>query len=165
MNDWGMKKRHKDERAQNPAISESEPEAGRSVFAAKSKAWELASRSLSLDVERQYQTERDIQAALQKLFGKNLARIRTNAGYSQLALSIEVDLTHNFINELEQGKKGASFATLSRLSTVLRTPVAQFFEASDEDSLPDNFRYPDSIDKMVTELHEMIDGWNDKRTK
>ena len=104
-------------------------------------------------------------AEMKKLFGQNLARIRKAAGYSQLALSVEVDLTHNFINELEQGAKGASFATLSRLSIVLRTPIHQFFEPLDKAPPRGDFQYPDPIDNLMTELHEVIDGWNDKRMK
>jgi transcriptional regulator with XRE-family HTH domain len=102
---------------------------------------------------------------LKKRFGRNLARIRKDAGYSQLALSIEVDLTHNFINELEQGIKGASFETLARLSFVLRTPVHQFFEPFEETPSQDDFQYPQGIDLLIAELHEAIDVWNDKRTK
>jgi transcriptional regulator with XRE-family HTH domain len=104
-------------------------------------------------------------AAMKKMFGRNLARIRKSAGYSQLALSVEVDLTHNFINELEQGAKGASFETLARLSAVLRVPVHQFFEPLESVPANDAFRYSDPIDQLMTELHETIDGWNDKRTK
>lgn len=102
---------------------------------------------------------------VKKLFGQNLARIRKQAGYSQLALSVEVDLTHNFINELEQGIKGASFETLVRFSIVLRTPIHQFFEPLEKVPPHDDFQYPDPIDQLLTELHETIDVWNDKRTK
>jgi transcriptional regulator with XRE-family HTH domain len=104
---------------------------------------------------------------MKKVFGKNLARIRKEAGYSQLTLSLEIDLSHNFINELEQGSKGASFQTLSKLSVVLRTPISQFFEL-DEKQLASNsndFQYPDPIDHMVTQLHEAIDAWNGSRAK
>ena len=104
-------------------------------------------------------------AEVKKLFGQNLARIRKEAGYSQLALSVEVDLTHNFINELEQGTKGASFETLVRFSIILRTPIHQFFEPLGKTPPPGDFQYPDPIDHLMTELHETIDLWNDKRMK
>jgi transcriptional regulator with XRE-family HTH domain len=103
---------------------------------------------------------------LKKVFGKNLARIRREAGYSQLTLSVEVGLTHNFINELEQGTKGASFRSLSKFSVILRTPVHKFFEPLDgRPAVDKGFQYSDPIDTMVNQLHEMIDTWNDKRTK
>jgi transcriptional regulator with XRE-family HTH domain len=111
------------------------------------------------------QVVNDKLAETKKLFGQNLARIRNNAGYSQLALSVEVDLTHNFINELEHGAKGASFETLTRLSVVLRTPIHQFFEPSQDVTPYDDFQYPDPIDQLMINLHETIDVWNDKRMK
>jgi transcriptional regulator with XRE-family HTH domain len=100
-----------------------------------------------------------------KLFGQNLARIRQSAGYSQLALSVEVDLSSNFINELEQGAKGASFETLTRLSLVLRAPVHQFFEPVKKAPPHDDFQYPDPIDKLIASLHEALEVWNDQRVQ
>jgi transcriptional regulator with XRE-family HTH domain len=104
---------------------------------------------------------------MRKVFGKNLARIRKEAGYSQLTLSLEIDMAHNFINELEQGSKGASFQTLSKLSVILRSPIARFFEPEEERSALDSndFQYPDPINNMVDMLHETIDTWNINRTK
>jgi transcriptional regulator with XRE-family HTH domain len=109
-------------------------------------------------------TTEEKTAQLSHLFGQNLSCIRRDAGYSQLALAVEVDLTPNFINELEQGAKTPSFETLMRLSHVLRAPVDKFFE-QDEETVPDTFRYPDQIDSMVNRLHEMIDTWNEARSK
>lgn len=104
---------------------------------------------------------------IKKMFGKNLARIRRKAGYSQLNLSFEIDMTQNFINELEQGSKGASFETLSKLSVILRTPVSQFFEPEEGKSALgfDAFQYSDPINQVVDLLHETIDTWNTNRTK
>lgn len=106
-------------------------------------------------------------AEIKKMFGKNLARIRKEAGYSQLGLSFEIDMTHNFINELEQGSKGASFQTLCKLSVILRTPVSQFFEPEEGQSALDSsgFQYPDPINQVLDLLHETIDTWNANRTK
>jgi transcriptional regulator with XRE-family HTH domain len=111
-------------------------------------------------------TEKKLEE-MKKVFGKNLARIRRESGYSQLSLSLEINMTHNFINELEQGNKGASFLTLAKLEIALRTPVHKFFEPEKEEANPDAdvFLYPDAIDKMVGQLHETIDTWNNKRVK
>jgi transcriptional regulator with XRE-family HTH domain len=107
-------------------------------------------------------TERPVW--LYELFGRNLSRIRRNAGYSQLVLASEAGFSHIFINGMEHAAKGASFETLARLSSVLRAPVKNFFE-QDEGTAPDSFRYPDQIDSMVDRLHEMIDTWNEERPK
>jgi transcriptional regulator with XRE-family HTH domain len=120
-----------------------------------------------LDITKMSQSTDKKLEELRTVFGKNLARIRREAGYSQLALSLEMGMTHNFINELEQGIKGASFHTLATLEVVLRTPVSTFFEPVDKQaaSNTDDFQYPDSIDKMVDKLHETIETWNVERTK
>jgi transcriptional regulator with XRE-family HTH domain len=104
---------------------------------------------------------------MRKMFGKNLARIRKEAGYSQLNLSLDIDMTHNFINEMEQGIKGASFQTLCKLSVILRTPISRFFEPGEGQSAldPDDFQYPDPINQIVDMLHDTIDTWNTNRTK
>jgi transcriptional regulator with XRE-family HTH domain len=47
-----------------------------------------------------------------------------------LALSVETGLSRNFINEMEQGQRGASFQTIARLSFTLRVPAQQFFESA-----------------------------------
>jgi transcriptional regulator with XRE-family HTH domain len=104
-------------------------------------------------------------AELKKMFGKNLARIRKKAGYSQLDLSLDIDMTHNFINDLEHGAKGASFQTLLRLSAILKTPVHEFFKSEEKQSSAEDFRYSDPVSQMVSHLHEVIDVWNEKWTK
>jgi transcriptional regulator with XRE-family HTH domain len=101
-------------------------------------------------------------AELKKTFGKNLARIRKAAGYSQLGLSLDIEMTHNFINDLEHGTKGVSFQTLLRLSDILRTPVHAFFEAEETRPPAEDFRYRDPVDRMVDHLHETIDEWSKK---
>jgi transcriptional regulator with XRE-family HTH domain len=102
---------------------------------------------------------------LKSVFGENLARIRKQAGYSQLALAREINVAHNFISELEKGSKGASFETLARLEIALRTPVHEFFERNGKPPAPADFQYPDPIDKLLDELHETLDEWNDARPK
>jgi transcriptional regulator with XRE-family HTH domain len=66
-------------------------------------------------------------ASLRELFGYNLKRLRNKSGMSQLTLAMEADLTHNFINDMEHGKKWLSCRTIARLCKVLRTEPCQFF--------------------------------------
>jgi transcriptional regulator with XRE-family HTH domain len=117
-----------------------------------------------IDNTRLIQEADEKVSELRKLFGKNLTRIRKSASYSQTALSHDINMTHNFVNELEQGTKGASFQTLSKLSLILRTPVHEFFRPSGKESSED-FRYSDPIDQIVDQLHETIDSWNNNRAK
>jgi transcriptional regulator with XRE-family HTH domain len=100
-------------------------------------------------------TEDQIRA----LLGKNLRRLRVQQNMSQLNLSSRTGLAHNFINDIENGKKWASPKTLSKLISVLKVDVYQFFIPDYRvDSPADDFftvylnDFSDSIQKMVGEL-------------
>ncbi|MDR0760231.1 MAG: helix-turn-helix domain-containing protein [Treponema sp.] len=93
------------------------------------------------------------------LFGKNLKRIRTQRNISQLTLANMADLTHNFINEIENGRKWISPETLAKLSNALEIEPYQFFTPSSTSlgikaefmtSYLDDIQ--DSFNKMVQEL-------------
>ncbi|GHV80348.1 hypothetical protein AGMMS49944_21390 [Spirochaetia bacterium] len=70
-------------------------------------------------------SEADIRAML----GNNLRRLRTKQKLSQLQLAIKAELTHNFINDIEHGKKWLSPKTLATLSRVLKIEPREFFSA------------------------------------
>jgi transcriptional regulator with XRE-family HTH domain len=61
------------------------------------------------------------------LVSKNLKRLRDIQNLSQFNLAIRADLTHNFINDLENGKKGVSCRSLAKLSAALGVEPYQFF--------------------------------------
>ena len=64
---------------------------------------------------------------IRSLLSKNLKRLRSIAKLSQVNLAAEADLTHNFINDIESGKKWISAETLEKLSNALRAEPYQFF--------------------------------------
>ena len=61
------------------------------------------------------------------LFSKNLRRLRNIANMSQLALAENAGLTHNFINDIENGKKWVSAETIGKLASALKAEPYQFF--------------------------------------
>jgi len=61
------------------------------------------------------------------LLSKNIKRLRSIAQLSQVNLADEADLTHNFINDIENGKKWVSAETLEKLSIALKAEPYQFF--------------------------------------
>ena len=67
-----------------------------------------------------------------KLISSNIKRLRSLQNISQLSLALSAGLTHNFINDIENCKKGISAKTLAKLSGVFNVEPYQFF-------LPDNF--------------------------
>jgi len=64
---------------------------------------------------------------IRNLLSKNLKRLRGIAKLSQVNLAAEADLTHNFINDIESGKKWISAETLKKLSIALKAEPYQFF--------------------------------------
>jgi len=92
---------------------------------------------------------------IHKLISNNMKRLRTLQNLSQLALALNAGLTHNFINDIENCKKGVSAKTLAKLSMALNVEPYQFF-------LPENLQnndamayvkdFNDSLQKVVEEL-------------
>jgi len=89
------------------------------------------------------------------LVSRNLKRLRSMQNMSQLGLAHTAGLTHNFINDIENCKKGVSAKTLAKLSIALSVEPHQFF-------LPENMSnnkmqvyvsdFNDSLHKIVKEL-------------
>jgi transcriptional regulator with XRE-family HTH domain len=89
------------------------------------------------------------------LVSKNLRRLRSLQNISQLSLAMNTGLTHNFINDIENCKKGISANTLAKLSVALKAEPHQFFLP--EDLSNNKMRtyindFNDSLLKVVTEL-------------
>jgi len=90
-----------------------------------------------------------------KLISNNIKRLRSLRNISQLNLALNTGLTHNFINDIENCKKGVSAKTLAKLSVALEVEPYQFFLPED---LPNNETlmyvrdFNDSLQKMVNEL-------------
>jgi len=61
------------------------------------------------------------------LFAKNMKRLRNIAKLSQINLASKANLTHNFINDIENGKKWVSPETISKLAIALGAEPYQFF--------------------------------------
>jgi transcriptional regulator with XRE-family HTH domain len=93
------------------------------------------------------------------LLGKNLRRLRLLQNVSQLTLSGQTGLAHNFINDIENGKKWISSRTLAKLASALKVDAYQLFlpDYRFNDSADDFFSvylddFSNSIQKMVGEL-------------
>ncbi|MCL2558579.1 MAG: helix-turn-helix domain-containing protein [Treponema sp.] len=89
------------------------------------------------------------------LVSKNLKRLRSIQNVSQLSLAQSAGLTHNFINDIENGKKGVSAKTIAKLSCALDVQPHQFFMP---DGMPDSKMkvyvedFNDSLQKILREL-------------
>lgn len=61
------------------------------------------------------------------LIGRNLKILRGRQKISQITLAARAELTHNFINEIENGRKWVSPETLSKLAAALDAEPYHFF--------------------------------------
>jgi len=92
---------------------------------------------------------------IHQLISGNIKRLRALQNYSQLDLAASTGLTHNFINDIENCKKGISARSLAKLSNALNVEPYQFF-------LPDGMQnnemmiyvkdFNDSLQKVVSDL-------------
>ena len=67
------------------------------------------------------------QRYVYQLISNNVKRLRSLHNISQLSLALNAGLTHNFINDIENCKKGVSANTLAKLSNALNVEPYQFF--------------------------------------
>jgi transcriptional regulator with XRE-family HTH domain len=91
------------------------------------------------------------------LISKNLKRLRSVQNTSQLGLAVNAGLTHNFINDIENCKKGMSAKTLAKLCVALDVEPYQFFlpDGSQNDKMQVYLNdVNDSLQKIVKELTE-----------
>ncbi|MFP4467204.1 MAG: helix-turn-helix domain-containing protein [Candidatus Goldiibacteriota bacterium] len=60
--------------------------------------------------------------------GAKIKMLRQTTGITQEQLSESVELSQNFISQLENGKKSPSIESLVKIANVLDVPVSVFFE-------------------------------------
>jgi len=97
----------------------------------------------------------------------NIKRLRMLQKFSQLDLAVSTGLTHNFINDIENCKKGISVRSLAKLSNALNVEPYQFF-------LPEGIHnsdmmiyvkdFNDSLQKVVSDLTEQY-LYKDKKNR
>ena len=95
---------------------------------------------------------------IRSLFSRNLRRLRSIANMSQVNLAVDAGLTHNFINDIENGKKWVSAETIAKLAIALKAEPYQFFISDSKwnDQGAEIFSlylddFSDSVKKMVKE--------------
>jgi transcriptional regulator with XRE-family HTH domain len=106
---------------------------------------------------------KDIAGAdIARLFGKNLKRIRSSKKISQLTLANMADLTHNFINEIENGRKWVSSDTIAKLAAILEAEPFQFFipDRSMENINTEIFQ--EYINEMSVSFGRMVQEFRDQ---
>jgi len=94
---------------------------------------------------------------IHNLISVNIKRLRTLQNYSQLDLAAITGLTHNFINDIENCKKGISSRSLAKLSNALNVEPYQIFlpeSIHNNDMMGYVKDFNDSLQKVVSDLTE-----------
>ncbi|MDR0443974.1 MAG: helix-turn-helix domain-containing protein [Treponema sp.] len=100
------------------------------------------------------------------LLSSKVKRFRSVHNISQMELAIATGLTHNFINDIENCKKGISVNTLAKLSNYFNVEPHQFFlpENSNSETMLYVKDFNDSLQKIVADLTEQYLA-KDKKAK
>jgi transcriptional regulator with XRE-family HTH domain len=90
-----------------------------------------------------------------QLLSNNIKRLRSLHNMSQLNLALNAGLTHNFINDIENCKKGVSYKTLAKFSSLFNVEPYQFFlpeSMFNNEAMVYVKDFNDSLQKMVNDL-------------
>jgi transcriptional regulator with XRE-family HTH domain len=112
-------------------------------------------------------TEKFNEQYIHQLISSNIKRLRSIHNISQLNLAMNTGLTHNFINDIENCKKGVSAKTLAKLSIAFNVEPYQFFlpeGMSNNDLMLYVKDFNDSIQKMVNDYSQQY-FTKDKKNK
>jgi transcriptional regulator with XRE-family HTH domain len=97
----------------------------------------------------------------QSVLSRNIKRYRKKLRLSQAALAEKLDISVNFLCNIENGNKWMSLPTLVKLATALEIEPYELFKP--EDILPPDLsnilnRYADEAAKAVTETLNQLRG-------
>jgi len=101
------------------------------------------------------------------LISANIKRLRTLYNFSQLDLAANTGLTHNFINDIENSKKGISARSLAKLSNAFNVEPYQLLlpeSMHNNDMISYVKDFNDSLQKIVSDLTEQYLA-KDKKVK
>jgi transcriptional regulator with XRE-family HTH domain len=78
------------------------------------------------------------ESELRSIFGENLKHYRIFRGFSQAKLAEKLDISPNFISDLETGKRWLSSDTLVNIASALEIEVYELLKPVTE--MPDNLK-------------------------
>ncbi|TLY46759.1 MAG: helix-turn-helix transcriptional regulator [Gammaproteobacteria bacterium] len=64
------------------------------------------------------------------LFGRRLAQLRRENGWSQEKLSLESGIARSYLGGVERGQRNIALVNICRLAETLRIPMAELFNFS-----------------------------------
>ena len=100
--------------------------------------------------------------SVRSLFAKNLKRLRGVANLSQVSLAAETGLTHNFINDIENGRKWVSPESLAKLAAALKAEPFQFFIADPKYSTQSAEMFSVYLDSFEDSCAKMVEDFRNR---
>jgi len=94
-------------------------------------------------------TERE----LLKIFSSNIKLYRTRFRWSQAELAEKVDISINFLSDIETGKKWASPITMVKFANIFDIKAYELLKPPD--LLPDN--YNNIVEKFAEDVHSAVE--------
>ena len=94
-------------------------------------------------------TERD----LLKIFNSNIKLYRARFRWSQAELAEKINISINFLSDIETGKKWASPITMVKFANVFNIKAYELLKPSD--LIPDN--YYNVIEKFAEDVHSAVE--------
>jgi transcriptional regulator with XRE-family HTH domain len=97
-------------------------------------------------------TERE----LLKIFGTNVKIYRIRSKWSQADMAEKIDISINFLSDIETGKKWASPVTMVKFATAFNIETYELLKPLD--LVPDNYnnvieKYTEDIYKAIEQVH------------
>jgi transcriptional regulator with XRE-family HTH domain len=99
---------------------------------------------------------------IQAIFIKNLKKIRTESGLSQILFSEKIGVSAGFVAELETGNRAPSIQTIQQIADAFKLKPYQLF--LDEDDIED-FNKSDLIRSIKKEMKNQFPEFLDKVIK
>jgi transcriptional regulator with XRE-family HTH domain len=92
---------------------------------------------------------------IREILSKNIKDQRRKLGLSQLALSIQAGLAHNYVNDIENMKKWPSPESLAKVLSGLEIEPVQLFIANPLDAKRSN-RIQGYLDELSARFNEAV---------
>lgn len=63
-----------------------------------------------------------------KAFGRRVAELRKNAGFSQEKFAFQCNIDRTYIGTIERGEKSPTLNTIQKIARALNIPIFKLFE-------------------------------------
>jgi transcriptional regulator with XRE-family HTH domain len=85
---------------------------------------------------------------LKAIFAANLKRLRNERGLSQLAFAMKANLAPNFVNDIEQERKGVSIESIAKIAQALSVEPHELFLPIED--------LPPKIEKLISRYSDEL---------